>query len=98
MAERPAAVGRQFGGVLIEGEGSEEEGAVAIGIGVNCAAHPADAAFPATDLAAGGASVSAAALFACPSRSRCRAARAMEPRQRLCDDPRRLARTRGRSR
>jgi BirA family biotin operon repressor/biotin-[acetyl-CoA-carboxylase] ligase len=56
--------GAKFGGVLIEGEGREEEGAVAIGIGVNCAAHPADAAFPATDLAAGGASVSAAALFA----------------------------------
>src|ERR1700693_1272768 len=43
--------GAKFGGVLIEGEGREEEGAVAIGIGLNCAAHPADAAFPATDLA-----------------------------------------------
>jgi BirA family biotin operon repressor/biotin-[acetyl-CoA-carboxylase] ligase len=56
--------GAKFGGILIEGEGSEEEGAVAIGIGVNCTAHPAEAAYPATDLAAGGASVSAAALFA----------------------------------
>jgi BirA family biotin operon repressor/biotin-[acetyl-CoA-carboxylase] ligase len=55
--------GAKFAGILIEGEGREEEGAVAIGIGVNCTAHPAGAAFPATDLAAGGASVSAAALF-----------------------------------
>ena len=37
---------------------------MAIGIGVNCKAHPAGAAFPATDLAAAGANVSAAALFA----------------------------------
>jgi BirA family transcriptional regulator, biotin operon repressor / biotin---[acetyl-CoA-carboxylase] ligase len=56
--------GAKFAGILIEGEGREEEGAVAIGIGVNCAAHPAGAAYPATDLAAGGAGVSAAALFA----------------------------------
>jgi BirA family transcriptional regulator, biotin operon repressor / biotin---[acetyl-CoA-carboxylase] ligase len=56
--------GAKFAGILIEGEGSEEEGAVAIGIGVNCTAHPAGATYPATDLAAGGASVSAAALFA----------------------------------
>jgi BirA family biotin operon repressor/biotin-[acetyl-CoA-carboxylase] ligase len=55
--------GAKFAGILIEGEGSEEEGAVAIGIGVNCTAHPAEAAYPATDLAAGGAHVSAAALF-----------------------------------
>jgi BirA family transcriptional regulator, biotin operon repressor / biotin---[acetyl-CoA-carboxylase] ligase len=55
--------GGKFAGILIEGEGKEEEGAVAIGIGVNCTAHPAGAAYPATDLAAGGASVSAAALF-----------------------------------
>jgi BirA family biotin operon repressor/biotin-[acetyl-CoA-carboxylase] ligase len=56
--------GAKFAGILIEGEGSEEEGAVAIGIGINCTAHPAGAAYPATDLAAGGANVSAAALFA----------------------------------
>jgi len=56
--------GAKFGGILIEGEGIEEEGAVAIGIGINCTSHPAEAAYPATDLAAGGASVSAAALFA----------------------------------
>jgi BirA family transcriptional regulator, biotin operon repressor / biotin---[acetyl-CoA-carboxylase] ligase len=56
--------GAKFAGILIEGEGREEEGAVAIGIGVNCKAHPAGAAFPATNLAAGGANVSAAALSA----------------------------------
>ena len=56
--------GAKFAGILIEGEGIEEDGAVAIGIGINCTAHPADAAYRATDLAAGGASVSAAALFA----------------------------------
>jgi BirA family biotin operon repressor/biotin-[acetyl-CoA-carboxylase] ligase len=56
--------GAKLAGILIEGEGQEEEGAVAIGIGVNCAAHPAGAAFPATDLAAGGARVAAAVLFA----------------------------------
>src|ERR1700730_11480071 len=56
--------GAKFAGILIEGEGKEEEGAVAVGIGVNCTAHPAGTAFPATDLVAGGASVSAAALFA----------------------------------
>ncbi len=56
--------GAKFAGILIEGEGRDEEGAVAIGIGVNCTAHPAGAAYPATDLAAAGAGVSAAALFA----------------------------------
>jgi BirA family biotin operon repressor/biotin-[acetyl-CoA-carboxylase] ligase len=56
--------GAKFAGILIEGEGQEEEGAVAIGIGVNCTAHPAGAAYPATDLAACGARVTAATLFA----------------------------------
>ena len=35
-----------------------------VGIGVNCDSHPADTDFPATDLAAAGADVSAEALFA----------------------------------
>src|SRR6202047_5133871 len=39
--------GAKFAGILIEGEGREEEGAVAVGIGVNCTAHPAGTAFPA---------------------------------------------------
>ncbi|HEY6257256.1 MAG TPA: biotin--[acetyl-CoA-carboxylase] ligase [Xanthobacteraceae bacterium] len=60
--------GGKCAGILIEGEGGEpaEEAAagVAVGIGVNCVAHPPDAAYPATDLATHGAAVSAATLFA----------------------------------
>jgi BirA family biotin operon repressor/biotin-[acetyl-CoA-carboxylase] ligase len=51
--------GAKFAGILIEGE----NGAVAVGIGVNCADHPAGMDYPATDLAAAGAPVSPAALF-----------------------------------
>ena len=50
-------------GILIEGE-SEPVFAVAIGIGVNCAAHPDNTDYPATDLAAAGARVVSDALFA----------------------------------
>jgi len=56
--------GAKFSGILIEGEGGEEGGAVAVGIGVNCTNHPADTDFPATDLAAAGAQVSPEDLFA----------------------------------
>ena len=55
--------GAKFAGILIEGEGSGEAGAVAVGIGVNCASHPADTDFPATDLAAAGAKITPATLF-----------------------------------
>jgi BirA family biotin operon repressor/biotin-[acetyl-CoA-carboxylase] ligase len=55
--------GAKFAGLLIEGEGSGHQGAVAVGIGVNCTSHPADTDYPATDLAAAGAEVAAAALF-----------------------------------
>jgi BirA family biotin operon repressor/biotin-[acetyl-CoA-carboxylase] ligase len=55
--------GEKFAGILIEGEGGHD-GAVAVGIGVNCASHPADTDQPATDLAAAGAQVSPKALFA----------------------------------
>jgi BirA family transcriptional regulator, biotin operon repressor / biotin---[acetyl-CoA-carboxylase] ligase len=48
-------------GILIEAESGVS--AVAVGVGVNCAWHPADTDFPATDLAAAGAPVSPAALF-----------------------------------
>ncbi len=51
--------GEKFAGILIEGEGGHD-GAVAVGIGVNCASHPADTDHPATDLAAAGAQVSPA--------------------------------------
>jgi BirA family biotin operon repressor/biotin-[acetyl-CoA-carboxylase] ligase len=57
--------GKKFAGILIEGEGGGEHGgAVVVGIGVNCVSHPAETDYPATDLAAAGASVSAEALFA----------------------------------
>jgi BirA family transcriptional regulator, biotin operon repressor / biotin---[acetyl-CoA-carboxylase] ligase len=49
-------------GILIEGE-SDPVFTVAVGIGVNCAAHPSDVAYPATDLAAAGALVVPDALF-----------------------------------
>jgi BirA family transcriptional regulator, biotin operon repressor / biotin---[acetyl-CoA-carboxylase] ligase len=52
----------KFAGVLIESEGGDD-GAVAIGIGVNCASHPADTDHPATDLSAAGVLVSPAMLF-----------------------------------
>ena len=55
--------GAKFAGVLIEGEGSGETGAAAVGIGVNCANHPADTDYLATDLAAAGAEVAPAVLF-----------------------------------
>jgi BirA family biotin operon repressor/biotin-[acetyl-CoA-carboxylase] ligase len=52
----------KVGGILIEGE-SEPVFAVAIGIGVNCAAHPKDTAYPATDLGQAGALVTSAQMF-----------------------------------
>lgn len=51
--------GAKCAGILIEGEGDS----VAVGIGVNCMSHPTDVDFPATDLAAAGASIAAEALF-----------------------------------
>jgi BirA family biotin operon repressor/biotin-[acetyl-CoA-carboxylase] ligase len=61
--------GAKVAGILIEGqsgqgEGIGDEGAVVIGIGVNCASHPPDTDHPATDLAAAGAAVSPDILFA----------------------------------
>ena len=53
----------KLAGILIEGE-SDPVFTVAIGIGVNCAAHPSDIAYPATDLAANGARVVPDALLA----------------------------------
>ncbi len=53
----------KIAGILIEGE-SEPVFAVAIGIGVNCAAHPDNTDYPATDLAASGAGVVTDTLFA----------------------------------
>jgi BirA family transcriptional regulator, biotin operon repressor / biotin---[acetyl-CoA-carboxylase] ligase len=56
--------GKKFAGILIEGEGGAEgTGSVAVGIGVNCVSHPGDTDYPATDLKAAGAEVSADAVF-----------------------------------
>lgn len=49
--------GAKLAGILIEGE-SVPVFAVCIGIGVNCAAHPGNTPYPATDLATAGALVS----------------------------------------
>jgi BirA family transcriptional regulator, biotin operon repressor / biotin---[acetyl-CoA-carboxylase] ligase len=54
--------GEKFAGILIEGEAGDNA-FVVIGIGVNCASHPSDTDFPATDLAAAGADVSPETLF-----------------------------------
>lgn len=48
--------GKKLVGILVEGE-SEPVFAVAIGIGVNCAHHPDDTRYPATDLKTAGALV-----------------------------------------
>jgi BirA family biotin operon repressor/biotin-[acetyl-CoA-carboxylase] ligase len=53
----------KLAGILIESETIATRLAVAIGIGVNCVHHPAETAYPATDLAAAGAAVSAEDLF-----------------------------------
>ncbi|MEJ2624474.1 MAG: biotin--[acetyl-CoA-carboxylase] ligase [Pseudolabrys sp.] len=55
--------GRKIAGILIEGE-SVPVLTVVIGIGVNCAHHPDDTPFPATDLAAAGALVTPEHVFA----------------------------------
>ncbi len=60
--------GRKLCGILLEGEGSGSA-AVALGIGVNCVQHPADAAYPATDLAVAGAHVPPETLFQVLSRT-----------------------------
>lgn len=51
--------GAKISGILLEGEGS----AVVLGIGVNCLHHPAETEYPATDLSAAGAHVTAEGLF-----------------------------------
>jgi BirA family transcriptional regulator, biotin operon repressor / biotin---[acetyl-CoA-carboxylase] ligase len=54
--------GKKLAGILIEGD-NEPGFCVAIGIGVNCAAHPAESNHQATDLAAAGALVAPARLL-----------------------------------
>lgn len=54
--------GAKLGGILIESE-NVPGFSVAIGIGLNCASHPAETSYPATDLATAGAAVAPEALF-----------------------------------
>jgi BirA family transcriptional regulator, biotin operon repressor / biotin---[acetyl-CoA-carboxylase] ligase len=54
---------KKLAGILLEGRMLGEKITVAIGIGVNCMHHPAQTSYPATDLAAAGAQVSADELF-----------------------------------
>jgi BirA family transcriptional regulator, biotin operon repressor / biotin---[acetyl-CoA-carboxylase] ligase len=54
--------GDKLAGILIEGE-SAPSAAIVIGVGVNCVSHPCGLDFPATDLRAAGASVTAADLI-----------------------------------
>ena len=61
--------GAKLAGILIEAETVGGRTATAIGIGVNCAHHPADLAYPATSLAARGAAVMPAELMSALSRS-----------------------------
>ena len=57
--------GAKFAGILIEAETTQSAPpAVAIGIGVNCAHHPAGIPYPVTDLAACGSAATPAALLA----------------------------------
>lgn len=65
--------GEKCAGILIEGESGAGRSVIAvIGIGVNCASHPAQTAFPATDLAAHGAAVTPQQLFQKLSAAMCR--------------------------
>jgi BirA family biotin operon repressor/biotin-[acetyl-CoA-carboxylase] ligase len=62
--------GAKFAGILVEGESAAGRPlAVVVGIGVNCTRHPPGMSFPATDLAAAGASVGPDALLRALSRT-----------------------------
>ncbi|MFY9696002.1 MAG: biotin--[acetyl-CoA-carboxylase] ligase [Xanthobacteraceae bacterium] len=55
---------KKCAGILIEGEVEPGRSlCVVVGIGVNCASHPLDASYPATDLRAHGAAVTPELLF-----------------------------------
>jgi BirA family biotin operon repressor/biotin-[acetyl-CoA-carboxylase] ligase len=55
--------GAKIGGLLLEGEGANGRLTIAVGIGLNCAHHPRDTPYAATDLATAGAMVTPEALF-----------------------------------
>jgi BirA family biotin operon repressor/biotin-[acetyl-CoA-carboxylase] ligase len=54
--------GQKLAGILVEGE-TRHGLTVVVGIGINCAHHPDDTLYPATDLAAEGQPTAAAAVF-----------------------------------
>ena len=83
--------GAKLAGILIEAESVGGKTATVAGIGVNCAHHPRDIAYPATDLAAHGVSVAPDELFARTVRRDGRAPCAMGSRRGLRRDPRRMA-------
>ena len=65
--------GKKCAGILIEGDVTVAAGVIAVvGIGVNCVSHPAEAAYPATDLAAHGAAVAPERLLRQLSAAMCR--------------------------
>ena len=86
--------GAKLAGILIEGERPARELAVAIGIGVNCRHHPAQTNYPATDLSAAGADVSAEEPVCRAVRRDGAADRPMASRRRFRRHPRRLDRAR----
>lgn len=61
--------GAKVAGILVEGESIGGALAVVIGIGVNCASHPAETSYPATDLAAAGAAVTTESLLGALART-----------------------------
>ncbi len=56
--------GKKLVGILVEGAVSNTRQAVVVGIGVNCAHHPEDAAYPATDLQSSGIAATPEQVFA----------------------------------
>lgn len=64
---------KKCAGILIEGEVEPGQSlCVVVGIGANCASHPLDAAYPATDLRSHGAAMTPERLFRHLSASMCR--------------------------
>jgi BirA family biotin operon repressor/biotin-[acetyl-CoA-carboxylase] ligase len=61
--------GAKVAGILVEGESAGSTLAAVVGIGVNCASHPDDTPYPATNLAAAGAAVSADDLMSALART-----------------------------
>jgi BirA family transcriptional regulator, biotin operon repressor / biotin---[acetyl-CoA-carboxylase] ligase len=61
--------GAKVAGILVEGENIDNTLTVVIGGGVNCASHPIETSYPATDLAAAGAAVTTESLFSALART-----------------------------